>query len=246
MSWQLFSHRCRNTALPLLQLLDTLWVNWHPSISIVLGIRTNYIILAGAAIALLDTVYLHLHLPSGTTFKTIGYGLPRVHPQISLSYKNWSVFFFRSATKLSQTTWTPIFIWHTSTTKKIPSPFYLAVFSDMSTHLVRYTSKTVASGRVAQVRTTPISSARWEMYQISLKVTGQIMTAHMVGLQWAANSSYRLNVMYNVNIICRLYCSASTMPCKIGEFYSVLSILRFPSQSLGSHSGASHDVWFSA
>jgi len=32
----------------------------------------------GAAIALLDFVYLPLHLPSGTTVKMIGYGLPRV------------------------------------------------------------------------------------------------------------------------------------------------------------------------
>ncbi|KAF7978371.1 hypothetical protein HWV62_743 [Athelia sp. TMB] len=32
----------------------------------------------GGAIALLDSVYLPLHLPSSTTFKTVTYGLPRV------------------------------------------------------------------------------------------------------------------------------------------------------------------------
>ncbi|KAK7461011.1 hypothetical protein VKT23_008938 [Stygiomarasmius scandens] len=32
----------------------------------------------GAAISLLDSIYLPLHLPSGTTFRTILYGLPRV------------------------------------------------------------------------------------------------------------------------------------------------------------------------
>lgn len=32
----------------------------------------------GAAITLLDSVYLPLWLPAGTTFKTVGYGLPRV------------------------------------------------------------------------------------------------------------------------------------------------------------------------
>ena len=32
----------------------------------------------GGAIALLDAIYLPLWLPSGTTFKTVGYGLPRV------------------------------------------------------------------------------------------------------------------------------------------------------------------------
>ncbi|KAN0088316.1 hypothetical protein V8E55_005373 [Tylopilus felleus] len=33
---------------------------------------------AGAALSLLDSVYLPLHLPSGTTFRTVLYGLPRV------------------------------------------------------------------------------------------------------------------------------------------------------------------------
>lgn len=32
----------------------------------------------GAAIALLDSVYLPLHLPAGTTFTTTVFGLPRV------------------------------------------------------------------------------------------------------------------------------------------------------------------------
>lgn len=32
----------------------------------------------GAALALLDAVYLQLHLPSSTSLKTVGYGMPRV------------------------------------------------------------------------------------------------------------------------------------------------------------------------
>ncbi|KIJ21171.1 hypothetical protein PAXINDRAFT_165906 [Paxillus involutus ATCC 200175] len=40
----------------------------------------------GAAITLLDSVYLPLHLPTGTTFKTIGYGLPRVGNQAFANY----------------------------------------------------------------------------------------------------------------------------------------------------------------
>ncbi|KZP12702.1 alpha/beta-hydrolase [Athelia psychrophila] len=40
----------------------------------------------GAAIALLDSVYLPLHLPSTTTFKTIVYGLPRVGNQAFADY----------------------------------------------------------------------------------------------------------------------------------------------------------------
>ena len=35
----------------------------------------------GAALALLDSIYLPLHLPSSTQFKFIGYGLPRVGNQ---------------------------------------------------------------------------------------------------------------------------------------------------------------------
>jgi len=40
----------------------------------------------GAAIALLDSLYLRLHLPSSTTFKTIGYALPRVGNQAFANY----------------------------------------------------------------------------------------------------------------------------------------------------------------
>ncbi|OJA08437.1 hypothetical protein AZE42_06541 [Rhizopogon vesiculosus] len=40
----------------------------------------------GAAITLLDSVYLPLWLPKGTTFRTIGYGLPRVGNQYFANY----------------------------------------------------------------------------------------------------------------------------------------------------------------
>ncbi|KII86173.1 hypothetical protein PLICRDRAFT_43756 [Plicaturopsis crispa FD-325 SS-3] len=40
----------------------------------------------GAAISLLDAVYLPLHLPSGTTFKSVLYGLPRVGNQAFADY----------------------------------------------------------------------------------------------------------------------------------------------------------------
>lgn len=40
----------------------------------------------GAAISLLDSVYLPLHLPTGTSFKTIVYGLPRVGNQAFANY----------------------------------------------------------------------------------------------------------------------------------------------------------------
>ncbi|KAF9224200.1 alpha/beta-hydrolase [Gyrodon lividus] len=40
----------------------------------------------GAAITLLDSVYLPLWLPAGTTFQTIGYGLPRVGNQAFANY----------------------------------------------------------------------------------------------------------------------------------------------------------------
>ncbi|THH28374.1 hypothetical protein EUX98_g5820 [Antrodiella citrinella] len=40
----------------------------------------------GAALALLDSVFLPLHLPASTTFKTVGYGLPRVGNQAFADY----------------------------------------------------------------------------------------------------------------------------------------------------------------
>lgn len=40
----------------------------------------------GAAIALLDAVYLPLHLPPGTTFSTTVFGLPRVGNQAFANY----------------------------------------------------------------------------------------------------------------------------------------------------------------
>lgn len=40
----------------------------------------------GAALALLDSVYLPLHLPAGTTFQSVTYGLPRVGNQAFADY----------------------------------------------------------------------------------------------------------------------------------------------------------------
>ena len=40
------------------------------------------VISSGAAIALLDSIYLPLHLPPSAEFRTIGYGLPRVRPRL--------------------------------------------------------------------------------------------------------------------------------------------------------------------
>lgn len=37
----------------------------------------------GAALALLDSIYLPLHLPSSTTFMTVTYGMPRVSDLLS-------------------------------------------------------------------------------------------------------------------------------------------------------------------
>ncbi|KAH7908319.1 Alpha/Beta hydrolase protein [Hygrophoropsis aurantiaca] len=46
----------------------------------------------GAAISLLDSVYLPLHLPAGTTFKTIVYGLPRVGNQDFANYVDANLY----------------------------------------------------------------------------------------------------------------------------------------------------------
>ncbi|KAL4061895.1 Alpha/Beta hydrolase protein [Scleroderma yunnanense] len=45
----------------------------------------------GAAISLLDSVYLPLHLPQGTSFKTINYGLPRVGDKAFADYVDANV-----------------------------------------------------------------------------------------------------------------------------------------------------------
>ncbi|KAF9236092.1 Alpha/Beta hydrolase protein [Melanogaster broomeanus] len=45
----------------------------------------------GAAITLLDSVYLPLWLPAGTTFQTVGYGLPRVGNQAFANYVDANV-----------------------------------------------------------------------------------------------------------------------------------------------------------
>ncbi|KAL5536678.1 hypothetical protein ACEPAF_501 [Sanghuangporus sanghuang] len=47
----------------------------------------------GAALALLDAVYLRLHLPSSTVFKTVGYGMPRVGNQEFADYVDAHVTF---------------------------------------------------------------------------------------------------------------------------------------------------------
>lgn len=46
----------------------------------------------GAAITLLDSVYLPLWLPAGTTFTTIGYGLPRVGNQAFANYVDANLY----------------------------------------------------------------------------------------------------------------------------------------------------------
>jgi len=46
----------------------------------------------GAALSLLDSVYLPLHLPSGTSFKTLNYGLPRVGNQAFADYVDANLY----------------------------------------------------------------------------------------------------------------------------------------------------------
>ena len=48
--------------------------------------------LPGAAITVLDSVYLPLWLPAGTTFQTICYGLPRVGNQAFADYVDANLF----------------------------------------------------------------------------------------------------------------------------------------------------------
>ena len=84
----------------------------------------------GAAIALLDAVYLPLHI-SGVSFKMIGYGMPRVcaifrnHPNpIDIS------MLFRLEIKRLQITLTPISLLRTSITSQ-HRVFFLRLSSDL-------------------------------------------------------------------------------------------------------------------
>lgn len=63
----------------------------------------------GAALALIDAVYLPLHLP-GVSFKTVGYGMPRVSLLICIhiTHNMNSYLDTRWATKSLQTTWMPM------------------------------------------------------------------------------------------------------------------------------------------
>jgi len=68
------------TAPDILAAVQTL-LEQHSSSSVVLVGHS-----LGAALALLDTVYLPLYLPSGTRVRTIGYGMPRVGNQAFADY----------------------------------------------------------------------------------------------------------------------------------------------------------------
>jgi len=65
-------HNAFRTAPTILAAVQAL-LNQHNASSVVL---TGHSL--GAALALLDSVYLPLHLPPGTRVRTIGYGMPRV------------------------------------------------------------------------------------------------------------------------------------------------------------------------
>ncbi len=84
----------------------------------------------GAAIALLDGIFLPLHI-GGVTFRTIGYGTPRVIIVLpSLYFLEQSVIptrNFRSVIKLLLIMSTPIFLSRTSITKRTLFPFSLVI-----------------------------------------------------------------------------------------------------------------------
>ena len=58
----------------------------------------------GAALALLDAVFLPLHLPSSTSFKIIGYGMPRVGNQAFADYVDAHITPLASGTGLVRIT----------------------------------------------------------------------------------------------------------------------------------------------
>jgi hypothetical protein len=55
--------------------------------------------ITGGAIALITSVYLPLHLPTGTVFKTVTYGMPRVRRSIFIFHLSIECALSRLATK---------------------------------------------------------------------------------------------------------------------------------------------------
>lgn len=58
----------------------------------------------GAALALLDAVFLPLHLPATTSFKIIGYGMPRVGNQAFADYVDAHITALAGGTGLTRIT----------------------------------------------------------------------------------------------------------------------------------------------
>ena len=58
----------------------------------------------GAALALLDAVFLPLHLPPSTSFKIIGYGMPRVGNQAFADYVDAHITSLAGGTGLTRIT----------------------------------------------------------------------------------------------------------------------------------------------
>jgi hypothetical protein len=115
----------------------------------------------GAAIALIDSLYLSLQLGPSVNVRTIGYGMPRVSV-FSLGGRLLAALTEerRRATRRSRRSSTKCFTSRTSTTRRTLYPSSRVVSSASTTRPARSTSRPTIHGSAARAKTTPVRTAR--------------------------------------------------------------------------------------
>ena len=178
LSWRRFLHTLRGKSpssdIPLVGLLKSRLL--FPLLrSTILIIPLSK--LEGAAIALLDAVYLPLHLPSNVTVRYVGYASPRVSNSASvyaLRTRTQVDSFCRSATRRSQTTSTrsPC-LSRASTTSTTPSQSYPpSTSSATTTPAARSTSVTTTCGSRVPVGSQSLGLSTLRLAGLSCAVFG--------------------------------------------------------------------------
>ena len=142
----------------------------------------------GAAQALLDAVFLPLHLPSGTKFKFVGYGMPRVGNQEFADFVDAHVLDLTHVNNKKDLV--PI----------IPGRFLGFVHPKGEVHIQNSGDWVTCSGKLSGMRPLSITDTRkkvritnpiyvaLEMFPISLKEIYLITTGHTTSSRWDAET----------------------------------------------------------
>jgi len=148
----------------------------------------------GAALSLLDAIFLPLHI-SGLTVTYYGYGLPRVRTVITfLQLRRGLILSLlrRSETKPSPTTSTANSLAnsHASLTTRIRYPFFLGDSWVSDILLAKLTSTMERSGSGVLARTTPVLSVVLEMLPASSTLISATTSAHTTGSKLVADKLF--------------------------------------------------------